>query len=89
MPQLKNAEKALRQSIKRRVRNVAVTTNVDYLIKTTMKQALAKEAKAAETLKAAIKAIDKAAQKGILKLNNASRKKSRLIATIKNLQAKK
>ncbi len=89
MPQLKNAEKALRQSIKRRVRNVAVTTNVDYLIKTTKKQALAKEAKAAETLKAAIKAIDKAAQKGILKLNNASRKKSRLIATIKNLQAKK
>ena len=74
MPQLKNAEKALRQSIKRRVRNVAVTTNVDYLIKTTKKQALAKEAKAAETLKAAIKAIDKAAQKGILKLNNASRK---------------
>lgn len=89
MPQLKNAEKALRKSVKRRVRNLTVTSNIDYLIKNTRKEATAKSAKAEETLKAAIKAIDKATQKGILKLNNASRKKSRLIAAVRQLQAKK
>jgi len=89
MPQLKNAEKALRQSIKRRTRNLSVTSNIDYLVKNTKKEAMAKSAKAEETMKAAIKAIDKATQKGILKLNNASRKKSRLIATVRKLQAKK
>jgi small subunit ribosomal protein S20 len=88
MPQLKNAEKALRQSEKRRVRNEGITSNIDYLVKVTKKEALAKSAKAEETLKSAIKAIDKATQKGILKLNTASRQKSRLIALVKQLQAK-
>ncbi|MBI4121953.1 MAG: 30S ribosomal protein S20 [Parcubacteria group bacterium] len=89
MPQLKNAEKALRQSVKRRVRNQAILSNIDYLVKNTKKEATAKSAKAEELLKASIKAIDKAVQKGTMKLNTASRKKSRLLALAKKLQGKK
>jgi small subunit ribosomal protein S20 len=39
----------------------------------------AKEAKAAETVKTAIKLLDKAAAKKVIKKNSASRKKSRLM----------
>ncbi len=88
MPQLRNAEKALRQSLKRKVRNTNVKDNIAYLVKTAKKQAEANNAKAQETVKAAMKAIDKAAQKGIVKLNTASRQKSRLIKIIKKLQSK-
>lgn len=87
MPQLKNAEKALRQSIKRRTRNLAVSNNIAYLIKMAKQQATSKDAKAQETVKNTIRALDKAAQKGILKLNTASRQKSRFLKAIKGLQA--
>lgn len=87
MPQLKNAEKALRKSEKRRVRNLAVTSNIAYLVKMSKRQAQTKDAKVQETVRAAIKAIDKAAQKGLLKRNTAARQKSRLLKNIKKLQA--
>lgn len=87
MPQLKNAEKALRQSVKRRARNAAVMANIDFLTKSTKRLAADKDSKVSESLKAAIKAIDKATQKGKLKINTAARQKSRLIAAVKKLQA--
>ncbi len=43
-------------------------------------------AKAGEELKKAIKIIDKARQHGLIKLNNASRKKSRLTVAVKKLK---
>jgi small subunit ribosomal protein S20 len=46
-------------------------------------------AKAQEFLKAAIKALDKAAQKKVIKKNTAARKKSRLNAEVKKLALKK
>lgn len=88
MPQLRNAEKALRQSVKRQVRNTNVKSNISFLVKSSKKQAMEKSDKTMESVKAAIKAIDKASQKGILKRNTAARQKSRLMATIKKLQAK-
>ncbi len=44
---------------------------------------------AQEFLKAAIKALDKAAQKNVIKKNTAARKKSRLNAAVKKLALKK
>ena len=46
-------------------------------------------AEAQELLKAAIKALDKAAQKKVIKKNTAARKKSRLNAAVKKLALKK
>lgn len=86
MPQLKNAEKALRQSLKRQARNTSIKDNIAYLMKQAKRQASAKDAKLQETVKAAIRAIDKASQRGIVKLNTAARTKSRLVKAIKQLQ---
>ena len=82
MPQLKNAVKALRQSKKRYIRNEGVRANIQFLLKQSKNLSANKDAKTQESLKRAIKAIDKAAQKGILKKNTAARKKSRLIKFI-------
>jgi small subunit ribosomal protein S20 len=89
MPQLKNAKKALRQSYVREERNTDVKVNIKYLTKQTKQQAEAKDAKATESLKATIKALDKAQQKGVLKKNTVARKKSRLIKTVRDLQEAK
>ena len=83
MPQLKNAKKALRKSEKRRVHNQNVKENIRFMLKKTRKLNLDKDPKTQESLQAAIKAIDKATQKGILKKNTAARKKSRLIKSLK------
>ncbi len=80
MPNLRNAKKALRQSERRRVRNKAAKEHIAYLFRRVRK---ALEAKDADNVKAwlpkALKAVDKAAGKGILKKNTAARKKSRLM----------
>lgn len=74
MPNIKSAEKRLRQNVKRRLRNMAVKS----AMKTAIKKAIsAKGADAA--LKEAISAIDRAAAKGVIHKNTAARKKSRLV----------
>ncbi len=78
MPNIKSAKKELRKSIKRQLRNKNVKNSLSGLIKKGRKAIDAKEAKAAELVNETIKALDKAAQKGIIKKNTASRKKSRL-----------
>lgn len=89
MPQLKNAEKALRQSVKRQARNLNIKDNIAFLMKQAKRQASAKDTKLQETVKAAMRAIDKASQRGILKMNTAARQKSRLVKSIKALQTAK
>lgn len=79
MPQLLQSKKALRKSLKRAARNKAARTVVSNLVKKTKKAIEAKEAKAEELIRATIKKIDQAAQKGLLKKNTAARKKSRLM----------
>ena len=73
MPITRSAQKALRQSIRRRKRNVAK--------KEQMKKALKEAAKtrSPELISEAYKAIDKAAKTGVIKKNTAARKKSRLM----------
>lgn len=87
MPIKQAAFKALRQAKKRTLRNLFVKRNIEKLVKGTRKLAIAKKIKEAEELaKKAIKVIDKAAQKKILKKNTAARMKSRLLAFVKKIK---
>jgi small subunit ribosomal protein S20 len=79
MPITKSAKKALRQSKKRRVRNIKRQNTFKDIIKDIRKLVLQnKKEEALKLLPRAYKAIDKATKAGIIKKNNASRKKSRL-----------
>ncbi len=74
-----SAEKRNRQAQKRRVRNVQVRTGVKSAVKK-VREAIAKgDGNAArEALHSAAKTIEKAASKGVVHKNAASRKISRL-----------
>ncbi|MEI6659802.1 MAG: 30S ribosomal protein S20 [bacterium] len=79
MPITKSAKKALRGSLVKQ----AVNNRTKKLVKESIKniEKLVKEKKPAEAkklLSSAYSAIDKAAKKGVIKKNNASRKKARL-----------
>lgn len=80
MPITKSAKKALRQSIRRRERNLLkkeAFKNATKKIKKLVQAGKVDEAK--ELIPEAYKAIDKAAKTGVIKKNTASRKKSRLM----------
>ena len=75
MPNLPSAKKRLRQNAKKRLRNQIAKTR----IKNTTRKALeASAAPLSDEAKDAVRAIDKAAAKGIIHRNTAARKKSRL-----------
>lgn len=79
MPIIRSAKKALRQSKRRRQRNLRRFDAMREIIKKIKK--LVAENKKEEALKLlplAYKAIDKMAQRNIIKKNAAARKKSRL-----------
>jgi len=85
MPITKGAEKANRQSERKRVFNTRRKVTMKDSVKQVQKAILAGDAaKAKELLPQAYKAIDKAAKKGVIKDNTASRKKSRLTIRVKN-----
>ncbi len=87
MPHKHAAIKARRQTKERTERNAAVKKTISYLKKQAQKAARAKDIAKAESFTAQlIKAVDKAAQRKIIKKNTAARRKSRLI---KSLQAAK
>jgi small subunit ribosomal protein S20 len=74
------AEKAIRVSARRRTRNRIVRASA----RTQVKQAIVAlpegdAAASEEAVHKAIRALDKAASKGIIKKNNAARRKSRLV----------
>jgi len=73
-----SAEKANRQSQKRRVRNRAALSNLRTAVKKARAAIDGKAADAGELRKTAIAIIDSAVTKGVLKRNTASRYVSRL-----------
>ena len=86
MPIIKSAKKSLLQNARRRVFNQRRIKKMKSLVKQT--QALIKAQKKEEALKllpASYKAIDKAAKRGVIKKNTASRKKSRLTKAIQKI----
>lgn len=86
MPITKSAKKALRQSIRKKAQNVKQKNTVRDLakkLKTLVKDKKNDEAK--KTLILNIKALDKAVKNNVLKLNTASRKKSKLAKLVNSL----
>ncbi len=84
----KSALKKIKQDEKRRVRNKAVRTRYRNLIKA-VRAALESEnaAEARETLKEAVPQLQRAASKGVLHKNTASRQISRLTRQVDALKA--
>ncbi|OGF19528.1 30S ribosomal protein S20 [Candidatus Falkowbacteria bacterium RIFCSPLOWO2_02_FULL_45_15] len=88
MPNIKAAAKALRKSKKLQIRNTKVKSNLESLIKKSRKAITAKSDTVKDLIQQAIKAIDKAAQKGIIKPNTGKRKKSRLMKKFNTMISK-
>ena len=78
MPNAASAKKELRKSKKRQTRNAKTESNLKDLIKKSRRAIKAKDADAKELVLKTIRALDKAAGKGIIKKNAGNRKKSRL-----------
>ncbi len=75
----KSAKKAIRQSAKRNTQNVVYKNKIKSLVKEAKSLILKKKlAEAKKLLPEIYKALDKAAKVGVIKKNNASRRKSRL-----------
>ena len=85
MANIKSQMKRNRQNEKRRTRNRAVRSEINTREKAAM--AAAGSDNQDETLRLAIKRIDKAAAKGMLHKNTAARQKSRLIARVRRVKA--
>ena len=89
MPITKSAKKSLRQSKKRRARNIRQKEAFKNIIKNIRKLALENKKKEAEKLlPKAYKALDKAAKTGVIKKNTADRKKSRLTKLVNKIDTK-
>lgn len=79
----KSAKKALRQSLRRRARNIKTKTNLKDLLKKVRALIEEKKTKEAEQLLSQVyKTLDKVAKSGVIKKNTASRKKSRIAKLI-------
>lgn len=78
-----SAKKAHRASLKKHVFNLRRKRALSSATKTTKKLIATDVAAATTSLSEAYKAIDKAAKRGVIKKNTASRKKSRLAAAVK------
>jgi len=86
MPITTGAKKAHRASLHKRVFNLRRKDVMNRVIKQVRKFVTeGKAGEAKELLPEAYKAIDKAAKRGIIKDNTAARKKSRLVASIKQV----
>jgi len=80
----KGAEKAVRSSERKRVFNIRRNNAMREVVKNIKKSLMVgKGDEAKKMLPAAYKAIDKAAKRGVIKVNTAARKKSRLSSAIK------
>ena len=88
MPHSKSAQKEVRASEKRRLRNKSIRS----LCKTNIVKAeklifLGELELGREAVVAAISSLDRAAEKGVIHPNNAARRKSRLMKKLNQMQA--
>jgi len=82
---IKSQIKRNRQNEKRRLRNRAVRSEINTRTKAAIDAAEHDDETAEESLRQAVKRIDKAAAKGVIHKNTAARRKSRLIREIQRL----
>lgn len=79
MANLKSSKKDIRRSEKRRLVNQGVKSSIKTFIKKTRTAVASGDADATKTaLTSAVKALDKAAQRGVIHKNQAARRKSRI-----------
>ncbi|HZG84145.1 30S ribosomal protein S20 [Paenibacillus sp.] len=89
MPNIKSAEKRVKQSEKRRLRNASQKSALRTAVKTAESALTQSDVeKAKEALLNATKKLDKAVTKGLIHKNAAARKKSRLAKKVNELAAK-
>ncbi len=87
MPNTKSAIKAARQNLKRRITNLKALEGIKKGAKLVKKSITAgNKAEATKALSAAFASLDKAAKKGIIHKNNASRHKARMSAMVAKLK---
>lgn len=83
MPITQSAKKAIRGSLRKKAFNDRRKRLMKEIIKKIEKLAKTDKAAATKLLSSAFQAIDKAAQKNVIKKNNAANKKSRLSRLVK------
>lgn len=87
MANTKSAIKRIKQNHKRRLRNRLFTGRARTFIKSAhSKMAEGTEEDARAATMAAIRALDKAAEKGIIHKNNAARRKGRLMRRLAQME---
>jgi small subunit ribosomal protein S20 len=87
MANSKSATKTQKQSLKKRVFNLRRSRAMKSSVKDLLKAVADKDKAKAEAMMPTVqKALDKAAKEGIIKKNNASRKKSRLSARVAGIK---
>ncbi len=80
MPRTKSAEKSVRATERRQLRNKSIRSQVKTSITKAESLIFSGELEAAQqAVMTAVSSLDKAAEKGILKRNNSSRRKLRLM----------
>src|SRR3979490_2829434 len=85
MANTQSAKKRVRASIRKRDRNRSPRSAVKTLVSRARRPALPEAASlTSEEVRRAISALDKAAEKGVLHANNASRRKARLMSALAN-----
>ncbi len=85
MANTKSAQKAWRQGQSRAVRNQAARSAVRTYVKKAAEAVSGSAEDAAVAVRAAVQALDRAAQRGIVHRNAAARRKSRLMARLHQL----
>src|SRR6202165_525081 len=86
MANTQSAKKRVRASLRKRDRNRSTRSAVKTLVSRARRPALPEAASlTSEEVRRAISALDKAAEKGVLQANNASRRKARLMSALAQL----
>jgi len=88
MANTQSAKKRVRASVRKRDRNRSTRSAVKTLVSRARRPALPDGASlTSDDVRRAISALDKAAEKGVLHANNASRRKARLMSALAKLAA--
>jgi small subunit ribosomal protein S20 len=90
MANTRSAKKRVRASIRKRDRNRSTRSAAKTLVSRARRPAVAGSASlTSDEVRRAISALDKAAEKGIIHRNNASRRKGRLMSALAKISAEK
>ncbi len=87
MANIKSQMKRNRQNEVRRLRNKSVRSELKTRVKNAVVDATEGDDRTGDSVRQAVKRIDKAAAKGVIHKNEAARRKSRLMKRVAELEA--